>query len=214
MIGRELGRLARLMEADSLTTARRNSGRLRALLSFAPLITRRSVMSFLQGTVQSWRPARLARTREIVGDLVEHALLPVPLEETFAYAPQPSTAPARHASLSANAVLLGLLCAGGRATVSTLFRADDAVARLTRTVADEEDLRAFIRSAARWLDSRPQGDLTELWVTVVESGFPPRDVSPRMAYVERAVRASAGELPHSQVSAVRLRRALRLGADR
>lgn len=87
-------------------------------------------------------------------------------------------------------------------------------ARLTRTDADEEDLRAFIRSAARWLDSRPQGDLTELWVTVVESGFPAPDVSPRLADVERAVRASAGDLPHSQVSAVRLRRALRLGAGR
>jgi hypothetical protein len=119
MVGRELDRLARLYEVDSLATARRNAGRLRALLSFAPLITRLPVVDFLRGIFQE--SPHLDRMRRIVGDLIERALLPIPAEETVTYAPMPLTAPARHANFSVNAVLLGLICAGGRAMASDLF---------------------------------------------------------------------------------------------
>lgn len=131
MVGRELGRLVRLYEADSFATARRNSGRLRALLSFAPLITRTPVVAFLRGILPA--PESGDRTRRIVSDLIERALLPVPSEESVAYAPAPLTAPARHANLSVNAVLLGLICAGGQASAAELFAAGEESIRTWRT---------------------------------------------------------------------------------
>ncbi|GAA3977615.1 hypothetical protein GCM10023085_70050 [Actinomadura viridis] len=128
LIGKEIQRLVRLYEAGGLTAVRRGFARLRALVSFAPLTMRGPVVDFLGEIFGLFGETAKSTAERIIGDLIKGALLPEPPGALWDYAPVSITVTEKHAALSVNAVLLGLICAGGEATVSELF--DDPADRV------------------------------------------------------------------------------------
>lgn len=110
--------------SDRSRPAGTDDGFLHALLSFAPLCLRAPTVTFLGELLDSsaWKPARTA-ARELVLALFREALQPRPVSLYDTYRPAALDVPARHASYSANLLLLAVLL-GGQVTASELFGAE------------------------------------------------------------------------------------------
>ncbi|MEW2358632.1 hypothetical protein [Spirillospora sp. NPDC029432] len=115
LVANEIARLVRLHEVDGLQAVRQGVGRLRALLRFALLVSRRPIADFLAeffAALRAFDPWRLEIADSIVGDLLAGALYSPTQADIADYAPAPISEIARCANLSANAVILRFLCAG------------------------------------------------------------------------------------------------------
>jgi hypothetical protein len=116
---------------------------LHALLSFAAISQRRTMLDFLTGRLAAWDSARLDVLRGLLLNLFQRALEPRESSRYAEYSPARPTVPARHATYSANVVLL-LVATGRPVTSDDLFPgADDRIEEWRRlTLLWKSQLRA------------------------------------------------------------------------
>jgi hypothetical protein len=117
-----IGRLVTRELNDLADTAARSTTRsrpappddafLHALLSFAPLTMRGTIVTFLVGQLQMLPQAGRDAIRDLLLTLFHHSLLPRHDTSYDSYEPDRMSVPARHAAYSANLVLLAVLTAG------------------------------------------------------------------------------------------------------
>ncbi|MET8997461.1 hypothetical protein [Amycolatopsis sp. NPDC004169] len=91
-----------------------------ALLSFAPLVTRETTVSFIGERLAAVSEADRAILRELLLSLVRQALQPRHTDAFAGYRPRSANQPERHAAYSVNLTVL-LVLASGRLCVDDLF---------------------------------------------------------------------------------------------
>jgi hypothetical protein len=119
---RELSDLAETALAQDRRSraTRTDDNFLHALLSFATISQRRTTLDFLTQLLAEWEQRRRSLIRTILLDLFQGAMEPREHNHLTEYAPASLSVPARHATYSANLVLL-LIASNTRVSSDDLF---------------------------------------------------------------------------------------------